>query len=88
MSAVVTQPQAGDKHQQFPMVNAPPPTVNIPPGLPPGLAYLGAIEEVRVHQQLELLEGKNLILKIAFTVAWNFIIKVCFAIAFYLHSAI
>ncbi|XP_041372993.1 phospholipid scramblase 2-like [Gigantopelta aegis] len=56
MSAVVTQPQAGAKGQEFAMMTAPPPTVVVPAGLPPGLAYLGAIEEVRVHQELELIE--------------------------------
>ena len=31
--------------------------VIVPQGLPPGLAYLGALDEVRIHQHLDVLEG-------------------------------
>ena len=31
--------------------------VMVPQGLPPGLAYLGALDEVRIHQHLDVLEG-------------------------------
>jgi hypothetical protein len=31
--------------------------VVVPQGLPPGLAYLGNLDEVRIHQHLDVLEG-------------------------------
>ena len=38
-----------------------PPNVMIPAGLPPGLAYLAGLSEVKVHQILELAEGRILL---------------------------
>lgn len=32
------------------------PQVVVPAGLPPGLAYLAGLDEIKIHQQLELLE--------------------------------
>ncbi|XP_050415040.1 phospholipid scramblase 1 [Patella vulgata] len=53
---VISQPQSGEKGQQFQMMAAPPPNIVVPAGLPAGLAYLAQLSEVRVHQILELLE--------------------------------
>ncbi|KAK3107537.1 hypothetical protein FSP39_016921 [Pinctada imbricata] len=44
---------------QPPMQMAPmgqPPMVVVPQGLPPGLAYLGALNEIRIHQHFDTLE--------------------------------
>ena len=35
------------------------PQVVVPAGLPAGLGYLAGLDEIRIHQQLELLEGKS-----------------------------
>ncbi|GFR77697.1 phospholipid scramblase, partial [Elysia marginata] len=40
---------------QQPMMQVPP-NVVMPAGLPPGLAYLAGLSEVKVHQILELAE--------------------------------
>lgn len=57
MAAVVTQPAEG-KGAQMQMIAQPPPTVMMPQGLPPGLAYLGGLPEIRIHQIFDMLEGK------------------------------
>lgn len=44
---------------QQPQMNLPQGVV-VPQGLPPGLAYLGALDEVRIHQHLDVLEGTYL----------------------------
>ena len=49
------QPQPGMQ----PMAGFAMPQVVVPAGLPPGLAYLAGLDEIRIHQQLELLEGKH-----------------------------
>ena len=46
------------QHPQGMMMQAPPNMV-MPAGLPPGLAYLAGLSEVKVHQILELAEGKG-----------------------------
>ena len=57
----VGQPTEGMKGAELQMM-APPPgmgtTVVLPQGLPPGLAYLGALNEVLIHQHFDVLEGK------------------------------
>ena len=56
----VGQPQEGTKGAELQMM-APPAgmgtTIVVPQGLPPGLAYLGALNEVLIHQHFDLLEG-------------------------------
>lgn len=55
----VGQPQEGTKGAELQMM-APPAgmgtTIVVPQGLPPGLAYLGALNEVLIHQHFDLLE--------------------------------
>ena len=57
----VGQPTEGMKGAELQMM-APPPgmgtTVVLPQGLPPGLAYLGALNEVLIHQHFDVLEGR------------------------------
>ena len=56
----VGQPLEGGKGAELQMM-APPPgmgtTFVMPQGLPPGLAYLGALNEVLIHQHFDMLEG-------------------------------
>ncbi|XP_005113454.2 phospholipid scramblase 1-like [Aplysia californica] len=53
--SVVVQPgMAG--HPGGPMMMGPPPMISMPAGLPPGLAYLAGLDEIRVHQILEIVE--------------------------------
>lgn len=51
----VAMQQQGAMQQQNQM--SIPQGVMVPQGLPPGLAYLGALDEVRIHQHLDVLEG-------------------------------
>ncbi|XP_046554225.1 phospholipid scramblase 2-like [Haliotis rubra] len=55
MAAVVTQPTDG-KGAPMQMIAQPPPTVVMAQGLPPGLAYLGGLPEIKVHQIFDMLE--------------------------------
>jgi hypothetical protein len=56
---VINQPgKGGPAPMQPPVMQMP--NVMVPAGLPPGLAYLAGLDEVRIHQILEMLEGKGL----------------------------
>lgn len=52
---IAMQPNMAQQQNQMMM----PQGVMVPQGLPPGLAYLGALDEVRIHQHLDVLEGKH-----------------------------
>lgn len=52
---IAMQPNMAQQQNQMMM----PQGVMVPQGLPPGLAYLGALDEVRIHQHLDVLEGKT-----------------------------
>lgn len=53
---IVMQQNMAQQQNQMMM----PQGVMVPQGLPPGLAYLGALDEVRIHQHLDVLEGKKI----------------------------
>lgn len=66
MSVVVAQPAQGEKGSGMPMMAMQPmspPNFIMPQGLPPGLAYLGALSEVLIHQHFDTLEGKVSIIR-------------------------
>lgn len=52
---VISQPGQGQKAEMVMMQQ--PPNILIPAGLPAGLAYLANLDEIRIHQQMEMLEG-------------------------------
>ncbi|KAL8563095.1 hypothetical protein ACOMHN_065707 [Nucella lapillus] len=52
--AMQMQPTPGMPSVGFAPMNMP--QVVIPSGVPPGLAYLAGLDEVRIHQQMDLLE--------------------------------
>lgn len=56
MSGVVIAQPGQNKPAEMVMMQAPV-NVTVPAGLPPGLAYLASLDEIRIHQQLQLLEG-------------------------------
>ncbi|XP_053409244.1 phospholipid scramblase 2-like [Mercenaria mercenaria] len=57
MSVVVAQPSEGQKGAGMPMTAMPEvQTIVLPHGLPPGLAYLGSLSEVKIHQHFDTLE--------------------------------
>ncbi|KAL4228869.1 Plscr4p [Mactra antiquata] len=58
MAVVIAQPGQGEKGQEMPMMNVPPnaQTIQLPMGLPPGLAYLQTLNEVLIHQHFDTLE--------------------------------
>lgn len=49
---IAMQPNMAQQQNQMMM----PQGVMVPQGLPPGIAYLGALDEVRIHQHLDVLE--------------------------------
>ncbi|PVD27329.1 hypothetical protein C0Q70_12485 [Pomacea canaliculata] len=55
MSGVVIAQPGQNKPAEMVMMQAPV-NVTVPAGLPPGLAYLASLDEIRIHQQLQLLE--------------------------------
>ncbi|KAH3699317.1 phospholipid scramblase 2-like [Dreissena polymorpha] len=58
MSVVISQPGHGHKGAEMQMAVHPGDVnmVIIPQGLPPGLSYLGALNEVLIHQHFDVLE--------------------------------
>ena len=84
---VVSQPGQGEKGGEMVAMQQPGmqpgagfaqmPQVVVPAGLPPGLAYLAGLDEVRIHQQVELLEGKSAFVRTHFLQTRQQLSKLC-----------
>lgn len=85
MSVVVGQPAMGGKAPEMPMMAMPNQNiVVVPQGLPAGLAYLGQLNEVLIHQHFDTLEGiKFLNFSFVYLLEWSFLSCCCNSVGFF-----